>query len=174
MEHIKSLIRNIPDFPKPGIQFKDVTTLFQDRWGLKKCLDLFEEKYRYQPIDKVAGVDSRGFIVGAALADRLGCGFVTIRKKGKLPWETISESYDLEYGTDDLEVHVDSIQKGERILLIDDLLATGGTLSAAVRLIERLEGEIIGISCVIELAGLKGQEKLGDYPFHSLVSYDEM
>ena len=111
MEQIKALIRNIPDFPKPGIQFKDVTTLFQDRWGFKKCLDMLEEHYRYQPIDKVAGIDSRGFILGAALADRLNCGFVTIRKKGKLPWKTISETYQLEYGTDDLEVHVDSVKK---------------------------------------------------------------
>ncbi|MCP4296837.1 MAG: adenine phosphoribosyltransferase [Proteobacteria bacterium] len=173
MEQIKALIRNIPDFPKPGIQFKDVTTLFQDRWGFKKCLDMIEDHFRYQPIDKIAGIDSRGFILGAALADRLSCGFVTIRKKGKLPWKTISESYQLEYGTDNLELHVDAVSKGERVLIVDDLLATGGTLGAAIRLIERVEGEIVGISCVIELTGLNGAQKLGGYPLHSLIQYDE-
>ena len=173
MEQIKSLIRNIPDFPKPGIQFKDVTTLFQDRWGFQKCMDLIEEYFRYQPIDKVAGIDSRGFILGAALADRLNCGLVTVRKKGKLPGDTISESYSLEYGSDSLEIHTDAICKGERVLLVDDLLATGGTMEAAIRLVERVEGKIVGIACIIELTGLQGAEKLGDYPLYSLVQYDE-
>jgi adenine phosphoribosyltransferase len=173
MEELKKIIRNIPDFPKPGIQFKDVTTLFQDRWGLKRCLDLLEEHYKYQPIDKIAGIESRGFIVGAALADRLNCGFVLIRKKGKLPWDTVSETYELEYGTDELEIHVDAISQGERILIMDDLLATGGTLVAAANLVEKVKGEIVGLGCIIELLGLNGRSKLGAYPFHSLVEYDE-
>ncbi len=173
MEDLKKLIRNIPDFPKPGIQFKDITTLFQNRWGLKQCLDLLEEHYRYQPIDKIAGIESRGFIIGAALADRLNCGFVLIRKKGKLPGETVSESYELEYGTDELEIHVDAIEENENILILDDLLATGGTFEAAANLIKKVKGNILGLGCIIELTGLNGRAKLGEYPFFSMVSYDE-
>ena len=173
MEELKKIIRNIPDFPKPGIQFKDVTTLFQDRWGLKRCLDLLDEQYKYEPIDKIAGIESRGFIVGAALADRLDCGFVLIRKKGKLPWDTVSETYELEYGTDELEIHVDAVAEGEKILVVDDLLATGGTLAAAANLIKKVKGEVVGLACVIELLGLNGRSKLGSYPFFSLVTYDE-
>ncbi len=173
MEQLKSMIRNIPDFPKPGIQFKDVTTLFQNRWGLQKCLDILEEYYRYQPIDKVAGIESRGFVLGAALADRLNCGLVLVRKKGKLPWQTVSETYELEYGTDELEIHVDAILEGEKILLVDDLLATGGTLEAAAKLIDKVKGDIVGIACIIELLGLKGRKKLEAYPFYSMITYDE-
>lgn len=173
MDELKKLIRNIPDFPKPGIQFKDITTLFEDRWGLQRCLDLFEEHYRYHPIDKIAGIESRGFVIGAALADRLKCGFVLIRKKGKLPGETMSESYELEYGTDELEVHVDAIKEGENVLILDDLLATGGTFEAAARLVKKANANILGIGCIIELTGLNGREKLRDYPFLSLVVYDE-
>ncbi|MBU2512878.1 adenine phosphoribosyltransferase [bacterium] len=173
MEELKKFIRNIPDFPKPGIQFKDITTLFQNRWGLQRCFDILEEQYRYQQIDKIAGIEARGFIMGAALADRLNCGFVLIRKKGKLPGKTISESYELEYGTDELEIHVDAINPGEKVLIVDDLLATGGTLKAAADLIKKVGGEIIGLSCIIELLGLNGREKLGQLPFHSLVTYDE-
>lgn len=173
MEELKKLIRNIPDFPKPGIQFKDITTLFQSRWGLKQCLDLLEEHYRYQPIDKIAGIEARGFVVGAALADRLKCGFVLIRKKGKLPWKTVSESYALEYGTDKLEIHLDAINEGENVLIMDDLLATGGTFLAAANLVKKVKGNVIGLGCIIELTGLNGRKKLAPYPFHSLVSYDE-
>ncbi|MBU3914244.1 adenine phosphoribosyltransferase [bacterium] len=173
MEQLKSMIRNIPDFPKPGIQFKDITTLFENRWGFKKCLDIFEEYYQYQPIDKIAGIESRGFILGAALADRLNCGFVLIRKKGKLPWKTVSESYELEYGTDELEIHVDSIKEGEKILIVDDLLATGGTLEASAKLIEKVKGDIVGLACIIELLGLNGRKKLEKYPFYSVLTYDE-
>jgi adenine phosphoribosyltransferase len=173
MEELKKLIRNIPDFPKPGIQFKDITTLFQNRWGMKQCLDILEEHYRYQPIDKIAGIEARGFIIGAALADRLNCGFVLIRKKGKLPWKTVIESYELEYGTGELEIHVDAIQEGENVLIMDDLLATGGTFEAAANLVKKVKGNIIGLGCIIELTGLNGRKKLASYPFHSLVSYDE-
>jgi adenine phosphoribosyltransferase len=140
---------------------------------MKQCLDLLEKEYRYTPIDKIAGIESRGFILGAALADRLDCGFVAIRKKGKLPWKTVSQSYQLEYGTDDLEIHVDAVEKGERILIVDDLLATGGTLEASAKLVEKLNGHIVGLACVIELLGLNGREKLGNYPLFSLVVYDE-
>ncbi len=172
MEDLKKIIRSIPDFPKPGILFYDITTLFQDAQGLKRCLDLLEEQYKGKPIDKIAGIESRGFIVGAALADRLNCGFVMIRKKGKLPWDTVAETYELEYGTDELEIHVDAIKEGEKILVVDDLLATGGTLVAASNLIKKVKGEVFGIACVIELLGLKGRSKLSSYPFFSLVEYE--
>ena len=173
MEEIKALIRNIPDFPKPGIQFKDVTTLFQDAKGLKRCFDLLADHYKDFKIDKIIGIESRGFILGAPLADRLNCGFVVIRKKGKLPWKTISVSYELEYGTDNLEIHEDAIQEGERVLIVDDLLATGGTLEAGIKLVEQLKGDIVGLTCVVELLGLNGRDKLKKYPLFSLVSYDE-
>ncbi|OGH03196.1 MAG: adenine phosphoribosyltransferase [Candidatus Lambdaproteobacteria bacterium RIFOXYD1_FULL_56_27] len=173
MEELKGFIRNIPDFPKKGIQFKDVTTLFQDRYGFQMCLDAFESILRYMPIDKVAGIESRGFVLGAALADRLKCGMVLVRKKGKLPGETIRQSYELEYGTDELEVHLGAVKPGERVLLVDDLLATGGTLEAAAKLIEKLGGKVESMACIIELTGLNGRKKLGKTPFISLISYDE-
>src|SRR3989339_182897 len=160
MEELKGFIRNIPDFPKKGIQFKDVTTLFQDRYGFQMCLDAFESILRYMPIDKVAGIESRGFVLGAALADRLKCGMVLVRKKGKLPGETIRQSYELEYGTDELEVHLGAVKPGERVLLVDDLLATGGTLEAAAKLIEKLGGKVESMACIIELTGLNGRKKL--------------
>ncbi|MDH5560853.1 MAG: adenine phosphoribosyltransferase [Deltaproteobacteria bacterium] len=173
MEELKDYIRNIPDFPKPGIQFKDVTTLFQDQTGFKKCLDYLQAQFKDQKIDKIAGIESRGFVLGAALADRLGCGLVLIRKKGKLPGETISVTYELEYGTDELEVHQDALKSGERVLIVDDLLATGGTLLAAAQLVEKLGGNIVGLSVVIELLGLNGRKKLKDYPVFKLIEYDE-
>lgn len=171
MEQLKSYIREVPDFPKPGITFYDITTLFQDRWGFKLCLDIIQEKFKYTAIDKVVGIESRGFILGAALADRLNCGFVVVRKKGKLPAETVSESYELEYGTDTLEIHTDAIKEGERVLLIDDLLATGGTLEASAKLIEKVKGKVIGVGCIIELPELGGRGKLTSYDVHTLVSY---
>ncbi len=172
MEDLKSLIREIPDFPKPGILFYDLTTLFENPWGLKRTLNLLEERYRSSAVDKVAGIESRGFILGAALADRLNCGFVAIRKKGKLPWKTISQTYDLEYGTDDLEIHVDAVREKENILIVDDLLATGGTLQASVKLVERLKGKIVGVACVAELLGLNGRQKIEGYPLYSLLTYE--
>ncbi|MGK0290076.1 MAG: adenine phosphoribosyltransferase [bacterium] len=173
MESLKAAVRNIPDFPKEGIQFKDLTTLFQDGKAFKRSLDLIAEHYKGQKIDKVAGVESRGFILGGAIADRLECGFVTVRKKGKLPWKTISQDYSLEYGESALEVHIDAVEKGEKILVVDDLLATGGTLEATIKLIEELGGEIAGVTCIIELLGLNGRERLKDYPLHCLLAYDE-
>ena len=173
MNELKDFIRNIPDFPKPGIQFKDVTTLFQDRWGFQMCLDAFEAILRYMPFDKIAGIESRGFVLAAPLADRLNCGLVLVRKKGKLPGDTVSQSYELEYGTDELEVHTGAVQPGERVLLMDDLLATGGTLEAAAKLIEKLGGKVEAMACIIELTGLNGRQKLGNTPFITLLSYDE-
>lgn len=172
MDQIKSYIREVPNFPKPGINFYDITTLFQDRWGFKLCLDIIQEKFKYTAIDKVVGIESRGFILGSALADRLNCGFVVVRKKGKLPAETISEDFELEYGTDTLEIHTDAINEGERVLVIDDLLATGGTLEASAKLIEKVKGKIVGIGCIIELPGLNGRSKLTGYDVHTLVTYE--
>jgi len=173
MEELKSFIRNVPDFPKPGIQFKDVTTLFEDRYGFQMCLDAFESILRYMPFDKIAGVESRGFVLAAPMADRLNCGLVLIRKQGKLPGETISQSYDLEYGTDALEMHVGTVKPGERVLIMDDLLATGGTLEAAASLVRQLGGKVEAIACIIELIGLNGRDKLGDTPFITLLNYLE-
>jgi adenine phosphoribosyltransferase len=157
---IKALIRTIADYPKPGIQFRDVTTLLRDANGLRLTIDTLVERYRSKGIQKVAGIESRGFIVGSALAYQLGAGFVPIRKKGKLPAETISQEYKLEYGTDKIELHVDAITKGERVLLVDDLIATGGTAEAAAKLIQRLGGEIVETAFVVDLPDLGGRKRL--------------
>ncbi|UTW60432.1 adenine phosphoribosyltransferase [Kordiimonas sp. SCSIO 12603] len=153
-------IRTIPDFPKPGIEFKDVTSLFADAEGFRLLLDKFQQKLTGYRIDAVAGIDARGFIIGGALADRLRCGFVAIRKKGKLPADTISEAYELEYGEEILEIHSDAIQKGQRVLLVDDVLATGGTAKAGVKLIERIGGEIVMCAFAVDLANLGGHDAL--------------
>jgi len=165
-------IRSIPDFPKPGILFRDVTTLIQDKTAFKKAVDLLAKKYRKMKIDKVVGVEARGFIFGAALAYKIGAGFVPVRKKGKLPHKTICATYQLEYGTDTLEIHKDAITPGEKILIIDDLLATGGTVKAVIDLIKELRGAIQGIGFVIELVDLCGKEKLKGYPVYSLVKFE--
>lgn len=171
---IKRLIRDVPDFPKPGILFKDVTPLLADPAGFDQVVDALAAPYRQggEPIvDRVLGIESRGFIFGTPVAQRLGVGFAPIRKPGKLPWKTVAESYALEYGEDRIELHEDAVQRGERVLIIDDLLATGGTLSAACRLVERLGGQVAGCAVVIELAFLDGRKRLGDRPLHSLVTY---
>ena len=160
MDHLKSLIRTIPDYPKPGILFRDVTTLFADAQGFKAAIAQMAEPFRTLPIDAVAGIEARGFIMGGAIADRLGCGFIPVRKKGKLPAATVSQDYELEYGTDTIEVHKDAIRKGERILLVDDLIATGGTAEAAVKLIRAVEGEVFCASFVIDLPELGGMAKV--------------
>jgi len=172
MHELAKVIRDVPDFPKKGIVFKDITTLLQNPDAFRKALNIFYERYRDEKITKVAGVESRGFIFGAALAVQLGVGFVPIRKKGKLPAETIREEYALEYGTDSIEVHTDAIQKGERVLIHDDLLATGGTIQAACKLVERLGGKIVGLSFLVELSFLKGREKLKGNDVFSIVQYD--
>ncbi len=172
-EHLKTYIRNVPDFPKPGIQFKDVTTLFQSPQGMKEAMDALAAIYKDKEIDKVAGIESRGFVLGAALADRLGKGLVLVRKKGKLPYKTIRQSYALEYGTDELEVHIDAFAKGDRVLLVDDLLATGGTFGAAAKLVEACGAKVASMGCIIELTGLPGRKNLAGYDLQSLITYDE-
>lgn len=168
---LEKSIRNIPDFPKPGILFRDVTTLILDKTAFKKAVDLLAGKYKKMKINKVVGVEARGFIFGAAVAHKLGAGFVPVRKKGKLPHKTISATYQLEYGTDTLEIHKDAIDRGEKILIIDDLLATGGTVRAVIDLVKQLGGNIRGIGFVIELVDLGGKKKLKGYPIYSLVKF---
>lgn len=167
-----NFIRDVPDFPKAGIVFYDITTLLKDKDAFKHTVDLMTEKYRNKNIDKVVGVESRGFIFAGVVAYQLGCGLVLTRKPGKLPSDTISEEYDLEYGTDLLEVHTDAIKKGDRVVIVDDLLATGGTARAVAELIERLEGEIQGMEFLIELLFLKGRNKVGKYNVHSYIQYE--
>ncbi len=168
---LKSKIRDIPDFPKPGIIFKDITTLLQDFDAFKLSVDMLVKQHQNNKIDKVAGIEARGFIFGAAVAYAMNAGFIIIRKPGKLPYQTVKQTYELEYGSDEIEIHEDSIKPGERILLVDDLLATGGTMAAAADLINKIGGDIVGISFVIELTFLHGREKLKGYNIHSLVKY---
>ena len=168
---LEKSIRSIPNFPKPGIIFRDVTTLIQNKSAFKKSIDLLAKKYKGKKIDKIVGVEARGFIFGAALAYKIGAGFVPVRKKGKLPYKTISTIYELEYGTDTLEIHKDAIAGGEKILIIDDLLATGGTVKATADLVKQLQGNIIGIGFIIELVDLHGRDKLKDYPLFSFVKF---
>jgi adenine phosphoribosyltransferase len=157
---LKKLIRTIPDYPKPGIMFRDVTTLLGDAQGFKAAIARMAEPYRVEPVDAVAGIEARGFILGGAVADRLGCGFIPIRKRGKLPGKTIGQEYTLEYGVDLIEVHEDAIERGERILIVDDLIATGGTAEAATKLVQRSGGEVVGATFVIDLPDLGGRKRL--------------
>ena len=157
---IKSRIRTVPHWPKHGIMFRDITTLLKDPVGLQLCLDDFVKKYRDEKIDVVVGIDSRGFILGGALAYLLGKGFVPVRKKGKLPAATEKEEYALEYGTDTIEIHKDAIEPGQKVLIIDDLLATGGTAMAAANLVKKLRGEIVGLAFIVDLPDLGGRKKL--------------
>ena len=172
MNQLSDSIRTIPNFPKKRIVFRDITTLLKNADALKKAVDLFSEKYRNSKIDKVVCIESRGFIIGSALAVNLGAGFVPVRKKGKLPAEVITEQYALEYGTDDVEMHVDAIQPGERVLLHDDLLATGGTMCAAIKLVEKLQAKIVGVSFLIELSFLQGRKRMQEQDVYSLIIYD--
>jgi adenine phosphoribosyltransferase len=172
LEFIKNKIRTIPNFPKQGVMFRDITTLFQDKQGMKKTIDILHDRYKERNIDIVAGIEARGFIVGGSLAERLGVSFVPIRKKGKLPHKTASQEYELEYGTDTVEIHQDSVSSGQRVLLIDDLIATGGTAQAACKLIEKLGGKIVECSFVIDLPELKGKEKLAGYPVYCVVEFE--
>ncbi|MCI0487965.1 MAG: adenine phosphoribosyltransferase [Blastocatellia bacterium] len=172
MDNLKRMIRTVPDFPKPGIQFYDITTLLKEPYGLRTTIDRLTE-FVDRPIDTVVGIEARGFIFAPALAYRLGAGFVPVRKPRKLPAETESVSYSLEYGTDTLEIHRDAVGEGHRVLIADDLLATGGTAKAVVDLVERLGGTVAGLAFVVELNFLKGRERLGDYKISSLLQYDE-
>ncbi len=168
---IESVIRNIPDFPKPGIQFKDITPLLADARLFSGCIDLLTDHFKPGTIDAVVGIDARGFIFAAAAAVKLGAGFVPVRKKGKLPYQTHEQEYELEYGTATVAVHVDALKPGSRVLLLDDLLATGGTAAAAAALVQRLGAHILEVSFLIELSFLHGREKLKGYPVRSMIVY---
>ncbi len=169
---LKHTIRTIPNWPKPGIMFRDITTLIQNPAAFQYCISQFKEKYQEKNITKIAGIESRGFIFGAALAHEMHLPLVLIRKKGKLPAEIVSQEYKLEYGTDKIEIHADAIQKGDNVLIVDDLVATAGTLKAATQLVERLSGIVAGCAVVIELPNLKGREVLQDYTLISLVQFE--
>lgn len=168
---LKSKIRNIKDFPKKGINFKDITTVLKDKEAFRYCINQMAEKLRDKEIDIIVGPEARGFLIGAPLAYELGAGFVPVRKPGKLPAETVSIEYELEYGTDKLEMHKDAIKPGQKVVVVDDLLATGGTVYSTVKLIEELGGEVVAISFFIELEFLNGRELLKDYEVNSLVKF---
>lgn len=172
IESIRGAIRDIPDFPKAGIVFKDITPLLCNGALFARTIDIFADRYREQKIDMVLGIESRGFIVGAALAYRLGAGFCIVRKPGKLPYQTHSASYDLEYGTDTLEIHVDALPQNARVVIADDLIATGGTAAATAKLVSRLGAEVVECAFVIELAFLKGREKLQPHKVFSILQYE--
>jgi adenine phosphoribosyltransferase len=171
VDQLKALIRDVPDFPLPGILFRDITPLLRNPGGLRSVVDAFAERYRDASVSAVAGVESRGFIFGAPLALALGVGFVPIRKVGKLPSETVKREYALEYGTNTLEMHADALAQGDRVLLVDDLLATGGTARAAVELIQAVGGSVVAAAFVIELAFLNGRDALQGTPVDALIAY---
>ncbi len=174
MDHIKSRIRTVPHWPKKGVMFRDITTLLKDPVGLKLCIDDFFKRYKEKKIDVVVGIDSRGFILGGALAYLLGVGFVPVRKKGKLPAATEREEYQLEYGTDAVEIHKDAILKGHKVVIIDDLIATGGTALAAVRLVKKLGGDIVECAFIVDLPDLGGSKKLKEQgiPFYAQTFFE--
>ena len=171
MDELKKKIREVPDFPKEGILFYDVTTLLKDPDGLRQSIDLMAARYAGSEIDKVVGIESRGFILAPAIATLLGAGFVPVRKPGKLPARTLEVAYDLEYGQDRIEVHEDAIEAGERVLIVDDLMATGGTAAAAVELVRRLEGNLVGAAFLVELEFLQGRSKVPGVEIFSLLKY---
>ncbi len=171
MSDFAKFIRNIPDFPEPGISFKDITPLLGNGAVFCAAVEVFANYYKYKVVDIIVGIESRGFIFASAVAHRLGVGFVPVRKKGKLPFDTYEVKYELEYGNDTLTIHQDAFPKGSRVLICDDLLATGGTLAATVELVEKLGGDIVGIALLIELTELNGREKLEDLDIFSLIKY---
>lgn len=171
MDVLKNAIRNIPDFPKPGIMFKDITPLLQNGPLFRQAIDAIATQVQGQPIDVVVGVESRGFIFASALAYKLGAGLVIVRKPGKLPYKTYQATYELEYGTDTLEIHQDAIQPGQKVLIVDDLLATGGTMKATAELVKTFNATVVGIAFLIELTFLNGREKLKDYPVNVLIAF---
>jgi adenine phosphoribosyltransferase len=171
LDRIRALVRDVPDFPQPGIVFKDITPLLADEAGFSMAIDLIVAHFGRGNVDKVVGIEARGFIVASPVAYHFGAGFVPVRKAGKLPWNAEAEEYELEYGTETLEIHTDAFQPGERVLIVDDVLATGGTARATAKLVERLGGKVVGIACLIELSFLKGRDQLGGYDFFALISY---
>lgn len=170
--NIKDKIRTVPDWPIKGVMFRDITTLIQDPAAFQATCDAFYDRYKNRRIDKIVGIDARGFIFGAVLAYKLNIGFVPVRKKGKLPYHTINAAYTLEYGENVVEMHADAIQKGEKVIIIDDLIATGGTIAAAASLVEKLGGQIIELAFVIELPELKGREKIKGYNIFALTEFE--
>src|SRR2546421_12421069 len=170
-EQLRALIRDVPDFPQPGVVFKDITPLLSDPEAFSTVVDTIVVRFGRGNIDKVVGIEARGFIVAAPVAYHFNAGFVPVRKAGKLPWESDSEQYELEYGTETLEIHKDAFTPGERVLIVDDVLATGGTAQATVRLVERLGAKAIGVACIIALSALSGRDKLGDVDFFLLIQY---
>jgi adenine phosphoribosyltransferase len=173
MDHLKPLIREIPDFPKPGILFYDITTLLKDKTGLRGVIDGLKDHYRDAHVDLVLGIEARGFIFAPALAYAMGAGFVPVRKPKKLPSECVTVTYDLEYGSDSLQMHKDAVQPGSRVLIVDDLLATGGTAAACARMVHDVGGVITGLAFVVELTFLNGRGKLAGYDVFSLLQYDK-
>jgi len=171
MDRLKAHIRDVPDFPKPGIVFKDITPILSDGQLFRLAVTIFAERYQRKSVEKIVAIDARGFILGGALAYHLGIGLAVVRKKGKLPYERISEEYALEYGTNTVEMHVDAIKPGQKAYIIDDLLATGGTAEAAAKLVEKCGGEIVELAFLVELEFLKGREKLSKYPVFSAITY---
>jgi adenine phosphoribosyltransferase len=171
-EYIKSKVRSIPNWPIKGVIFRDITTLLQDPKAFKEICQIFFNRYVNEKVDKIVGIDARGFLFGSVLAVELGIGFVPIRKKGKLPYKTISESYTLEYGEETIEIHEDAIDRGDRIVIIDDLMATGGTIAASAALVEKLGGDILECAFVIELPDLKGREKMGDRNLFAILEFE--
>ncbi|MCP5003281.1 MAG: adenine phosphoribosyltransferase [Planctomycetes bacterium] len=168
---LKELVRDVPDYPKEGIIFKDITPLFRDRSSLKEIVDKLSERYSSKGVDVVVGAEARGFLIGPSIAMKLNAGFVPIRKPGKLPCETASKTYELEYGTDTLEIHKDAVSNNDSVLMVDDLLATGGTMAASCELVESLGAKIVGCAFIIELDFLHGKDKLGNYDVFSLIHY---
>jgi adenine phosphoribosyltransferase len=171
MDHLKKKIRHVPDFPKPGILFYDITTLLQDPEGFRMAIDSIALPFQDERVDLVVAIESRGFIFGAAVADRIGAGFTPVRKPGKLPWTTMKATYDLEYGSDTLEMHEDAIRKGQRVLIVDDLLATGGTARATMELVKRQRGEVLALAFLIELSALNGRSRLAGERVHAVLKY---
>ena len=168
---LAKMIRDVPDFPKEGIVFKDITTLIKDAQAFREAIDLLVDRYAWEQIDVVVAVEARGYIFGAPIAYKLGAGFVPVRKVGKLPAETVREEYELEYGTDAVEMHRDAIEPGQKVLIVDDLIATGGSAAATVRLVETLGGDVVGIAFLVELAFLNGVEKLKEYDVFTIIQY---
>jgi adenine phosphoribosyltransferase len=171
IERLRSLIRDVPDFPKEGIVFKDITPLLADEAAFSTVIDIIVVHFGRGNIDKVVGIEARGFIIASPVAYHFSAGFVPVRKAGKLPWDSESETYELEYGTETLEIHKDAFAPGERVLIVDDVLATGGTARATAKLVERLGAKVVGIACLIELGFLGGRDKLKDYEFLSLLAF---
>jgi adenine phosphoribosyltransferase len=171
VEDLRALIREVPDFPKPGILFYDITTLLREPTAFREVIDRMADQVKDTRVDLVVGMESRGFIFSAPLAYQLNAGFVPVRKLGKLPAETIEVEYELEYGTATLEIHSDAVEKGQRVLIVDDLLATGGTVLGTIELVRRLGGEIAGLSFMVELSALNGRDKLGEFDIHTLLTY---